>query len=387
MTLTDLMNHHYARAVREGMMDLTLGRSDHEVKIGDIVEMLLSISFAVKDAMLEWGLGMDIEHLAFASNMDAAFAGWLQQPWHILYLALRCMACQEWQQQHVCPICHKSDRNTGGVHNAWAYFDGCITHLITAPKCIGHLLNEEPLIGRGKSMISSVATMLAELYPNKSARDYLPLLTIIYMEPGGHRQWPMSISALLDRLSWLVLQTRPLALSSFQAAVQKNQRWGPRYRSGPKVVVAPPPPIKVLDIGTRMGCYMIGEHIPRRDDTSNIFHPRFVGEGIPAANTFHSIIYQRLGRETTDGDVWCIEEAWFAHSPQHDFNVKDVQGIHLGSTVWVPTCPKKLFALGPRKKYVDIVTDTLGVEGERREATVPSGQSKRLCKSDSSCPV
>ena len=25
----------------------------------------------------------------------------------------------------------------------------------------------------------------------------------------------------------------------------------------------------------------------------------------------------------------------------------------------VPTCPKKLFALGPRKKYVDIVTDTL----------------------------
>ena len=33
MTLTDLMNHHYARAVREGMMDLALGRSDHEVKI------------------------------------------------------------------------------------------------------------------------------------------------------------------------------------------------------------------------------------------------------------------------------------------------------------------------------------------------------------------
>ena len=25
----------------------------------------------------------------------------------------------------------------------------------------------------------------------------------------------------------------------------------------------------------------------------------------------------------------------------------------------VPTCPKKLFAVGPRKKYVDIVTDTL----------------------------
>ena len=51
MTLTDLMIRHYASAVREGMMDLTLGRSDHEVKIGDIVETLLSISFAVKDAI------------------------------------------------------------------------------------------------------------------------------------------------------------------------------------------------------------------------------------------------------------------------------------------------------------------------------------------------
>ena len=111
--------------------------------------MLLSISFAVKTAMLDWEwLGIDekewppqrldweayhIEHLAFASNMEAAFDGWLQQPWHILYSALRCMACQEWQQQHVCPICRKSDRNIGGKHSAWAYFDGCITHLGTAP--------------------------------------------------------------------------------------------------------------------------------------------------------------------------------------------------------------------------------------------------------------
>ena len=36
MTLTDLMNHHCARAVRKGMMDLILGRSDHIVKIGDM---------------------------------------------------------------------------------------------------------------------------------------------------------------------------------------------------------------------------------------------------------------------------------------------------------------------------------------------------------------
>ena len=47
------MNHHYANAVREGMVELTLGRADKEVKMGDIVEMLLSILFACKDAMLE----------------------------------------------------------------------------------------------------------------------------------------------------------------------------------------------------------------------------------------------------------------------------------------------------------------------------------------------
>ena len=37
------------------MMDLILGRSDqHYVKVGDVVEMLLSISFGVKDSMLDW---------------------------------------------------------------------------------------------------------------------------------------------------------------------------------------------------------------------------------------------------------------------------------------------------------------------------------------------
>ena len=52
MTLTDLQNDHYTRAVREAMMGLIIGRSDNVVKVGDVVEMLLSISFAVKDAML-----------------------------------------------------------------------------------------------------------------------------------------------------------------------------------------------------------------------------------------------------------------------------------------------------------------------------------------------
>ena len=60
MTLTDLMNNHHARAVREASLDLILGRSDNIVKVGDLVEMLLGISFAVKDAMLDWEwLGID----------------------------------------------------------------------------------------------------------------------------------------------------------------------------------------------------------------------------------------------------------------------------------------------------------------------------------------
>ena len=139
MTLTDLMNNHYTRDVREAMLNLILGRSDNIVKVGDVVEMLLGVSFAVKDAMLDWEwLGIDpiewppqrldwemytTEHLSLVSNMEAQFAGWLEQPWHILYSALRCMACQNWQSQHLCPICRNARRNSGGTYDAWAYFN------------------------------------------------------------------------------------------------------------------------------------------------------------------------------------------------------------------------------------------------------------------------
>ena len=50
--------------------------------------------------------------------------------------------------------------------------------------------------------------------------------------------------------------------------------------------MVPPSPIKFLDIGTKMGCYKIGDHIPGRDDRDDIFHPRFVGEGIPQPTPF-----------------------------------------------------------------------------------------------------
>ena len=142
------------------------------------------------------------------------------------------------------------------------------------------------------------------------------------MGPGGHSQWPVSISALLDRLSWLVLQTRGLGTvlpwPAFNLAVQKNPGWHPKYFKGSRMARAPPPPIKFLDIGTRMGCYEMGDHteFPGEDDL-------LVGEGIPASNAFHSVIYERLGKNSSDVDSWCTEGAWFAHSPQYDFRVKN----------------------------------------------------------------
>ena len=269
--------------------------------------------------------------------MEAAFEGWLQQPWHILYSALRCMSCQEWHRQHVCPICEKPLRNSGGTHDAWAYFDGCLTHLSTAPKCIGSLLTDDITSGRGNSMIPDVQSLLAELCLNKKARDWLPPITIIHMAPGGHRQWPTSIIALLDRLSWLALQTRPLALSYLQTAVQKDSRWKPRYRCGPKRVVAPSTPFKYLDIGTRMGCSKIGEH-SRKEGHKQHLPPSFAGEAILPVNTFHSVIPGRAATWTQAGEVWCIEDAWFAHAPVFDFRVRDPSGNIWGLPVVVPTC-------------------------------------------------
>ena len=116
-----------------------------------------------------------------------------------------------------------------------------------------HWFTYDTLTGRGKPMIPSVASLLDKLSPKQGARECLPMFSILYMAPGGHRQWPMSITTLLDRLSWIALKTRPLALSHFQEAVQKNLNWKPRYHCGPKVALAPSIPFKFLDIGTKMG--------------------------------------------------------------------------------------------------------------------------------------
>ena len=117
----------------------------------------------------------------------------------------------------------------------------------------------------------------------------------------------------------------------------------------------PSVPYRFLDIGTKMGYYKLG---PDRYDTDNIFHPRYIRDAIPPVNTFHAVVHGRVAKWVQDVDV-CLEEAWFEHSPNYDFRVIDPPGYIWGLPVLVPTCPKKLFSQGPRKKYVDIVTDTL----------------------------
>ena len=146
-----------------------------------------------------------VEHLTFVSNTESQFAAWLDYPWHILYSALRSMACQDWQREHLCPFCRTAHRNSGGTHDAWAYFNGCLSHLSIAPMCIGSFMLGDTLNGRGNPMTPPVIKLLKRLSPKQEAREWMPAITIIYMAPGGHRQWPMSITALLDCLSWIVL--------------------------------------------------------------------------------------------------------------------------------------------------------------------------------------
>ena len=90
-----------------------------------------------------------------------------------------------------------------------------------------------------------------------------------------------------------------------------------------------------------MGCYKLGEHVPEKHDTDNIYHPRFIRDAIPPVNTFHAVVHGRAARWVHDVDEWCLEEAWF---DPFDFRVIDPPGYIWGLPVLVPTCPKKLFS-------------------------------------------
>ena len=191
MTLTDLMNTHYTNAVREAMESLPLGRAATEVAVGDLVEVLLSISCACKDAMLEWcWLGVDLEkwppqrldwemfwleHVSYVSNMEASLSEWLHYPWHIAYSALRCMACRNWQTKHACPVCSKPERNNGGK-NSWSYMSGYLPHLHTGTGCMGSLFNVDSPETTGAAMIPTIADLLRKLCPDSASDDDQRLL-------------------------------------------------------------------------------------------------------------------------------------------------------------------------------------------------------------------
>ena len=66
-----------------------------------------------------------------------------------------------------------------------------------------------------------------------------------------------------------------------------------------------------------------------------------------------------IGLERLDESGCCEASAWFDHSPTFDFHTKNASRCIWGLPLLVLTCPKKLFEQGSRKKYVDIVADTL----------------------------
>ena len=86
---------------------------------------------------------------------------------------------------------------------------------------------------------------------------------------------------------------------------QKDPTWKPKYRCGPRIALAPSIPYKFLDVGTKMGCYKLREHIPTKNDTDNIYHPRFIRDAIPPVNTFHAVVHDRASRWVQDADEWC----------------------------------------------------------------------------------
>ena len=156
---------------------------------------------------------------------------------------------------------------------------------------------------------------------------------------------------LLDS-SQLLRITRSAAIEHLKEALQRLPTWQPRYRiKGTKTVrVAPPPPFKFLDIGTKMGFSVEG--LTPDLDRSSVHHPKS-GERIPVVNTVHT----RLAKTQLGEPVWCDETAWTCHSSEYDFQVSEPLGNIWGLPILIPTFPGKLFEQGTR--HEDIVTDTL----------------------------
>ena len=107
-----------------------------------------------------------------------------------------------------------------------------------------------------------------------------------------------------------------------------------------------------------MGLYEIEGLIPDMKNVSSVLHPRS-SSGIPVPCTFNEVMHKKLGEPWVGDQLWRDPTAWVNHSPIYDFHVHEPLGFIWGLPIVVPTCPRKMFEQGPRKKYVDIVTDAL----------------------------
>ena len=141
-----------------------------------------------------------------------------------------------------------------------------------------------------------------------------------------------------DSLSLCVLPGK--TIEHFAKAEESLPQWRPKRQSkgAQKVLVVAPPPIKFLEIGTRMGLFEIEGLIPDMKNLSSVLHPRS-SSGIP-----DEVMRKKLGKPWAGDLLWCDPSARVSYSPNYDFHVHG---------------PRKMFEQGPRKKYVDIVTDTL----------------------------
>ena len=92
---------------------------------------------------------------------------------------------------------------------------------------------------------------------------------------------------------------------------------------------------------------------------SDLLHPWSNGHCIPRPETLHGVLYERLEKQKSVESRWCEPSAWIDNSPTFDFHTKSSFRYIWGLPLLVATCPEKLLEQGPRKKYVDIVTDTL----------------------------
>ena len=205
--------------------------------------------------------------------MAASLEGWLKSPWHIGYGAF-ILACQGGQTQHVCPVCLQPQRNQKGSKDPWSYMSGCLTHLRSGTACLGSPLKSQLPGTTGESMIPTAAELLKMISP-KCVRDFLPLTTVMYVGPGGHRQWPISTNAMLNSFT--------LDTHHKEECYCAPREWRPKYliKGAGKIADVPPPPIKFLDIGTKMGSYVVEGLIPDMRDRTDVLHPRATALGMP----------------------------------------------------------------------------------------------------------